>query len=479
MMELARRDLIDFSITVDEYYDPNWHHEVIAEKLMAVERGEIKRLMIFMPPRHGKSRLASIDFPAWYLGRHPDGQIITSSYSSDLAKDFGENTRDLVSSFEYGQIFPDTLLKQDSKSKDKWKVEERAEKGKKARQGYYISVGVGGPITGRGAKIALIDDPFKNREEAESQTIRDKVHNWYTSTMYTRLEKGGAIILIMTRWHNDDLAGRLIEEMENGGEQWEIVEFPAVAEKNEEYRKEGEALWPDKYPLEDLQRIKGAVGVRDWASLYQQKPIITENQEFKEETFRYFEESDIVEKNFSYTIAVDPAISKADTADRTGITVVGKEVGKPEWYVLEAMGHRLDPLELIDTVFSLYNEYRKRGPVKVGIETVAYQKSLIYYMKEEMKQREDYIHIQELKNSNKKEERIRGLIPLFNTGVIFLRRNYALLHEELLTFPSGRHDDVLDSLASHLEMQKPTSTRARRRSGRQRVVRNRNPITGY
>lgn len=470
MIKLARKNLLDFEIYADPNYSPNWHHELIAEKLMAVERGEIRRLMIFVPPRHGKSRQASIDFPAWYLGKHPDGQIITASYSSDLAKDFGEDTRDLVGSFEYQQVFPETRLKDDSAAKDKWKTEHG---------GYYLSVGVGGSITGKGATIALIDDPFKNRKEAESQTVRDSVYHWFTSTLYTRLEPKGAIIIILTRWHYDDLAGRLLENMQNGGEHWEVVNLPAIAEGDEAYRKDGEPLWPERYPLEELLAIKKAVGIRDWASLYQQKPIVTESQEFKEENFQYFDEEDLLNRSLSYTIAVDPAISKSEGADRTGITVVGKEIGKPQWYVMEAIGARLDPLELIDTLFSLFNEYRKKGPVKIGIEVVAYQKSLVYYMKEEMKNREEFIHIQELKNTSKKEERIRGLIPLFNTGVLYLRRSYGLLLEELVTFPSGRTDDVLDSLASHLEMQAPTSTRARRRSGRQPLTRERNPVTGY
>lgn len=470
LTELARRDLLDFEIATNEKYDPNWHHEIIGQKLMDVESGKIRRLMIFVPPRHGKSRQCSIDFPAWYLGRHPEGQIITSSYSSDLAKDFGEQTRDLVGSLEYQQVFPEVRLKEDSTAKDKWKTE---------KGGYYISVGVGGAITGRGARIALIDDPFKNREEAESQTIRDKVYNWFTSTLYTRLEPQGAIILIMTRWHHDDLAGRLIENMKHDGEQWDIVDLPAIAETDEEFRKVGEPLWPARYSLEELEKIKKAVGIRDWASLYQQKPIIQESQEFRAEDFQYFEPEELIGKTLTFTIAVDPAISKDDSADRTGITVIGKELGKPNWYVMEALGARLDPLELIDSVFSLYNEYRKRGPVKVGIETVAYQKSLIYYMREEMRSREEYIHLQELKNTSKKEERIRGLIPLFNTGVIKLRRSYTQLIEELVTFPSGRNDDILDSLASHLEMQQPTSVRARRRLDRQPLTRERNPATGY
>lgn len=410
--------------------------------------------------------MASINFPAWYLGRHPDKHIITASYSAELAQDFGGKTRDLVNSEEYKTIF-DTTLREDSQSKAKWETENG---------GYYIAVGVGGAITGRGADILLIDDPFKNRQEAESPLQRESVWGWYTSTAYTRLEPGGAVVLIMTRWHNDDLAGRLLElEAEEGNEQWEILSLPALAEVDELDRSQGEALWPDRYSKADLERIKATIGLRDWASLYQQNPIISETQEFKEEDFRYFEESELEGKVLNFTITVDLAISQKDSADSSAFVVRAKDPRSPNWYVTDAFKGRLTPLEVIDTIFNLYHQYRPRGSVTVGIETVAYQKSLIYFLNEEMRKRQIFIRIVELKSKEKKEERIRGLIPLFKTGTLFLRRNHTDLKDELMQFPNGIHDDLADALAFQLQMGENTSIRSRR----QQPQIERSETTGY
>lgn len=339
-----------------------------------------------------------------------------------------------------------------------------------------MSVGVGGAITGRGADIFLIDDPFKNRQDAESQVYRQAVWEWFTSTAYTRLEPSGAIILIMTRWHKDDLAGRLIAQQAAGGaEDWEVLSLPAIAQDDEIYRKSGEALWPERYTLVDLERIKNTIGLRDWASLYQQNPVIAETQEFSENDFRFFEESELEGKLLNFSITIDLAISKDEKADRTAIVVRGKDPRNPNWYIVETVVGRLDPLQVIDTIFSLYQTYRQRGSVIVGIETVAYQKSLIYFLNEEMRKRGTFIHIIELKSKDKKEERIRGLIPLFKTGTIHLRRNQKDLMDELLTFPFGVHDDVVDALAFQIQMGENTSVRNR---GRQPQI-ERSSVTGY
>lgn len=415
-------------------------------------------------PTHN-SQLASINFPAWYLGRHPEKHIITASYSSELSQDFGGKTRDLLNGDEYKAIF-DTTLREDSQSKAKWETQEG---------GYYISVGVGGAITGRGADILLIDDPFKNRQDAESQVYRENVWDWFTSTAYTRLEPQGSIVLIMTRWHRDDLAGRLIQQMEDGGEIWDIVMLPGIATCEEDYRKEGDALWPDRYSKEDLENIKATIGIRDWSSLYQQSPVLVESQEFTQDMFRYFEESDLIGKNLNYKISVDLAISKNEEADRTAIVVRAKDPQKPEWYIMETVVGRLDPLQTIDAIFSLYQVYRVKGPVVVGIETVAYQKALLYFLQEEMRRRQTFIHIIELQAKGKKEERIRGLIPLYKTGVVFHRHSQKEMEEELQTFPYGLHDDIIDALAYQAQFADNTAMRSKRTQPQ----RDYNPVTGY
>lgn len=455
-IELARRHLLDFCILTEKHligteFTINWHHKLIAQKLEAVERGEIKRLIITMPPRHSKSVQATQAFTAWYLGRNPGGRIITASYGQELASDFGSKTRDLVASQEYRAIFPELVLKEDTQSKNKWATEQN---------GHYISVGVGGALTGRGANILIIDDPVKNREEAESQIYREKVWNWYTSTAFTRLEPDGAVIVIMTRWHMDDLAGRLIRQ---GG--WDVLHLPALATQDEKYRKQGEALWRDRYNEEKLAEIKATVGTYDWSALYQGNPILSETQEFKESMFRKIDPEEMrkieLANNLEYTITVDLAISEKEKADRTAITVVGKSQAKPEWYLVEVIADRLDPLQTIDALFMLYEKYRPR---KIGIETVAYQRSLLYFIQEEMRRRQTYLPLQELKATGAKEMRIRGLLPLYRTGVIFHINTPKAreLEEELLLFPQSSHDDISDSMAYQLQLIETTRGSARR-----------------
>jgi predicted phage terminase large subunit-like protein len=274
--ELARRHLIDFAILTKPGYIPGWHHEETAEKLEAVERGEITRLMLFEPPRHGKSELGSIRFPAWYLGRNPHRSVACASYSGDLATHFGRQARNLVADLLYEEIFG-KIISADSAAADRWST---------VKGGHYIAVGVGGPLSGRGADVLIIDDPFKDYEEAFSPVIREKVWNWYISVALTRVHKGGAIILIMTRWHDDDLAGRILRQAKETGEHWEIVSFPAIAEKDEPNRRKGEALWPAGKPLHELMKIRDTQGSMIWQSLYQQKPPKEQGNVFKREWFR-------------------------------------------------------------------------------------------------------------------------------------------------------------------------------------------------
>lgn len=435
-MQAGRYSLIDFSIILDKNYKPNWHHEKISSALEKVESGEIKRLIIQMPPRHGKSQLASINFPAWYLGRNPDKEIITASYSADLATDFGSKTRDVVNDELYKEIF-ETRLKQDEQNKAKWRTNNK---------GSYTSVGVGGPLTGRGANILIIDDPIKNREEAESETIRKKVWDWYTSTAYTRLEKNGAIIVIMTRWHLDDLAGKLLDYEKSGGEHWDIISFPAIAEDDESYRKKGEALWKNKYDIDALNNIKKNIGLYDWNALYQQNPIHADSQEFKQEWFKYFTDEDIKGMDLDVYALVDLAISDKDSADNTSIQVIGKNRITPNIYKLEDLSGRLDPAQVIEYLFHLKEKYKFKFR-KAGIESVGYQKSLMYFINEEQRRRQIYFDVVELKAVSSKESRIRGLIPMYKNGVIYHRNTDTDYENELLTFPFGKHDDRIDAMA--------------------------------
>ena len=436
--QAGKFSLIDFSIITNRKYKPNWHHEIISEKLEAIERGELKRLMIFMPPRSGKSQLATINFPAWYLGRNPDKEIITVSYSGDLAIDFGSKTRDLISNEIYQMIF-EVSLKEDEKSKGKWMTKQG---------GSYISAGVGGAITGRGADCLILDDPIKNKEEAESEVYRNKIYDFFTSTAYTRLNPQGAIIIILTRWHLDDLAGRLLTQ--NKGE-WEIIEFPAIATEDEEYRKKGEPLWPSRYSLEDLNNIKKAIGGYDWACLYQQKPVLTENQEFRPHWIKYRTLTEIKQFETKNYLTIDTAISQRASADYTGIC--RNFIDKENNWNLKTGRYKIDPKGLIELLFSLHEQDKYE---KIGIEKTIYLTAIKPFLMDEMRRRNIFLPIVELEHKEiAKEIRIRGLIPRYESGSVYhIKDECVELEEEMFTFPRGMNDDVLDATAYQLQIAK-------------------------
>src|SRR5690606_32030379 len=287
--ELAKNHLLPFILRFNATYQPGWVHKDICDKLewfsAAVAAGESPRLMIFMPPRHGKSEIGSRNFPAWHLGRYPHHEFIGCSYGSDLANGFSRKVRDLVKDTAYSAVFDQCAINKDSQSVEAWLT---------TKGGGYAAAGVGGPITGRGAHVLLIDDPIKNREDAESAQKREAVWDWYTSTAYTRLAPGGGVLLILTRWHDDDLAGRLLKKMAEGeGDQWVVVEYPAQAVHDELFRKAGEPLHPARYDHDALERIKRAVGPRDWQALYQQNPTPEDGDYFNKDMFQWYGPQDI------------------------------------------------------------------------------------------------------------------------------------------------------------------------------------------
>ncbi|WP_206433670.1 phage terminase large subunit [Pseudomonas synxantha] len=276
--ERARRGLLHFTLRTKPDFVEGWFNREVAAALQQfyydVERGLQPRLMIFAPPRSGKSELFSRRFPAWALGRNPDLQMIACSYASDLANRMNRDVQRIIDDDTYHAIFPDTCLN----GKRVVSVTGTALRNSEifevvGHTGAYRSAGVGAGITGMGADIGIIDDPVKDAKEANSETVRAAIWDWYTTTFYTRLSPKSGILLGMTRWHSDDLAGRLLAQMEDGeGDTWKVVSFPAIAEEDEAYRKVGEALHPERYPLERLAKIKQAIGSHAWNALYQQRP---------------------------------------------------------------------------------------------------------------------------------------------------------------------------------------------------------------
>lgn len=439
----ARHNLIDFEIATNRDYDPNWHHELIAKELEHIEAfgdRDYKILVVSVPPRHGKSQQCSIDFPAWFLGRNPEKEIIIASYSADLAGDFGGKTREKVASEQFQAIFPEVELKTDEKARGRW----RTNKG-----GSYIAAGVGGPMTGRGADILLIDDPVKNREEADSQVYREKTWDWFTSTAFTRLEPKGVAIVIMTRWHMDDLAGRILIHPELGP-RTKVIRLAAISQQAElPYRPNDYPLWPRRYDRKALEEIKTTIGPYDWNALYMSSPILTENQEFKPAWFRSITEHEVSMMSTRRFLTVDTAMSKKTQADFTGF--IDNRVNKQNFWHLKAWRQKLGPEELVNMLFTLQssNNYET-----IGIEKTSYLEGLKPYLDMEQRKRNQFLPIVELlHHSTAKEIRIRGLIPRYASGSVFhITGSCNDLEEEMANFPVGVHDDVLDAAAYQLQI---------------------------
>lgn len=443
--ELARRHLKSFAEYVYEGYLPGWHTDVLCAALEKIEKGEIRFLMVEMPPRHGKSLHVSQLFPAWCVGRDKDASVIVSSYSGDLATDHGRETRNLMASKRYQNVFS-TRLAADSTAKGKWNTDGK---------GAYNAVGVGGSTTGRGAKYFIVDDPLKDRKEAESELIRDDRWAWFRSVARTRLTPDGAMIVMHTRWHLDDLIGRIIKEdtwrdyfAPDNGEKWVRLRLPAIATESEKYRKSGEPLWPERYNVAELDDIKKTIGTYEWGALYQQNPVLTENQEFKPSWFRYRTLEDVSHMSVRKFATIDPNLKKSDTSDWTG--VCRNYVNEKNQWHLRANRYRVNSKDIIDLIFLLHDE----GFEKIGIEEGAFTYVVEPFLKDEMTKRGKFPNIVPLKHQGTmKEIRIRGLIPRYQTEMIYhLEGECDDLEEELLSFPLGLHDDCADAVAYQIQI---------------------------
>lgn len=431
-----------------------WFHEEIARQLEQgynrLLRGENVRLMIFMPPRHGKSDTATQKFPSWVLGKQPRWPIMVSSYSDELATDFGMLTRSVMQSEEYAAMF-DTKLRTDAKAKGKWITDDG---------GSYTAVGVGGALTGRGFKIGIIDDPFKNREEADSAVVRESRYNWYRSTFYTRQEGASMIVFILTRWHEDDLAGRVLRDAEVSRmnnepfDQWDIISYKALATENDDHRQIGQALWPDKFNEDKLLTMRSTMGSYEFSALYQQTPIDEENRKFKQAWFRY-KPMELLDTATTYNVmTIDPRGRDdiKEGKDFVGVTVNFIENARsdnPMWNFL-SYREKLSATGLVDLLFTNWNRYHLR---RIGIEDNQFTQALMVIIREEMRRRGVYMDITLLKTGGvEKELRIEALVPRYEYGGInhltFAGINQCVdLEDELRLFPKAANDDASDSAA--------------------------------
>lgn len=451
MINQARLNLIDFAIATDPSYQDTWFHEEVAaifqSSLQKLRNGQDVRIIMTVPPRHGKSEIATKKAPAWILGEHPEWPVAVASYSNELAIDFGQGTRDIMQLQAYKEIFK-TRLRADTTAKGKWMTDEG---------GGYMAAGAGGSFTGKGFKIGIIDDLFKNSEEAESKIVRDSRWDFYRSTFYTRQEGNTAIICIGTRWHTDDVIGRLLEKEKkdraNGlkyFDQWTVIEFPAIAINDEEFRHKGDALWPEKFPIEKLRTIENTLGPYDFAALYQCNPITSENQEFKEEWIktRTIEQVEALDTRKFATI--DPGGKDLEN-DYTGIT--RNYIDRQNNWNIRAMRVHFGADELINYLFKLHDEKFEI----IGIEETVYLKAIEPFFNQECRKRNKFPNIMPLKAAGRnKEVRIRGLIPRYSSGSVYhIVGECKDLEDEMIVFPKGAHDDTLDSSAYQNDIAKP------------------------
>lgn len=444
---LARKNLLAFTKATFPGYSIGWVHREICARLMRLftgaMRGESPRLMITMPPRHGKSELVSRRFPAWALGVDPEISIISASYSDALARRMNKDVQRIMEAPEYSEIFPGTRLS-DSKRSGAAKTQGLFEI--PGHSGSYRSTGVGGGITGMGADILVIDDPLKDRAAADSPTVRAKVWDWYTSTAYTRLSPGGGVLVTLTRWHEDDLAGRLLEAMtQEGGDEWTVVDYPAIAERDEPHRRKGEALHPERYPLAALERIRANVGEYDWGSLYQQHPTPRGGGVFKREWLRHW---GVMPKAFDRLIqSWDFTFKDAANSDNVSGQVWGK--AGADFYLLDCDTRRMDFVSQVRAMRRMSAKWP--GAVGKVVEDKANGPAVISALGSEIPGIVPYTP------RGSKVARAYAVSPLFEAGNVLLPpmdaehpwvKDYV---DELLAFPNGEHDDRVDATTQALD----------------------------
>jgi predicted phage terminase large subunit-like protein len=428
----AREDLAAFSALTWAKFELAHHHRAIIERLEAIELGDISRLMIFLPPRHGKSLLGSQLFPAWYLGRHPDRSIIAASYGSELAVDFGRRVRNLVAAPVYGAIFPKAKMAPDSASAHRFSL---------LNGGGYFALGAGGAITGRGANLLLIDDPTKSAADANSDAYRRSLHEWFESTAYTRLQgDNAAIVIIATRWHMDDLPGWLLRE--HAEENWTVLSLPAIAETDEGWRQEGDALWPKRFALKRLEQIRATVGGAAWASLYQQRPAAAEGAIFKREWWRYYTSATLPARFETVILSLDTAYKTGSTNDYSVAVIVG--VAENGYYLLDCWRKRAEFPDLKRAIDMLALKW---NPDRVLIEDKGSGTSVVQEL------RNGRLAVTPIKVDSDKVTRATAITPMVEAGKVFLPEGASWLAnfiEEISSFPAAPHDDQVDALSQAL-----------------------------
>jgi len=426
--EAAQRKRAQLSLTeFVRYTKPDYefaaHHAQIIEGLEAVERGDCPRLMIEAPPRHGKSELVSRRFPSWFIGRNPKLEIMSASYNQDLADDFGRAVRNIVASPDYRNVFDDVTLSQDSRAANRWGTNHG---------GGYAAVGVEGSATGRGFRVGVIDDPFKDRADADSERKRDNVWSWYTSVFLTRQAPGASIIVCNTRWHEDDLTGRILEKAKKTGEHWETIKLPAINEY-------GQALWPERYPCEFLETMRATLTPREWLSLYQQTPTAEEGTQFKK---WYFEQRwNHRPQSMNVYMFGDFAVTP-EAGDFTEFGVFG--VDETDRILVLDWWHGQTASDVwIERLLDMAAHW---NPIRFVGESGVIRRSIEPILERRMLERRQFVSLEWLPSIADKGPRARAFEALSaNRRVWFPETEWAArVVDQLLRFPAGTHDDAVD-----------------------------------
>ena len=431
--ELAQNNFLHFVHAMWPEFISGRHHRIIAEKLQRVASGDLKRLIINMAPRHTKSEFASFLFPAWMMGQNPRMKIIQATHTTELAVGFGRKTKNLLDSDEYKEIFPDVKLAADSKASGRWDT---------SRGGMYYAVGVGSNLAGRGGDLVIIDDPH-SEQTAMSNSGFDDAWDWYTGGPRQRLQPGGSIVLVQTRWSEKDMTGQLLRAMAKDplADQWEVVELPAIFD-------DGKPCWPEYWSLEDLTAVKASIPPSKWNAQYQQKPTGEENAIIPREWWRVWEGDNIPQ--LQYVIqSYDTAFTKRERSDFSAITTWGvfypEEGGPPNLILLDAKKGRYDFPELKALAFE---EHEYWDPDTVILEAKASGLPLTHEM------RQTGIPVVNITPSkgNDKVSRVYAVTPLFEAGMVWAPdKSWAEeLIEEVAAFPEGEYDDLVDSMTQAL-----------------------------